>query len=176
MVRSGGEQVTSLDVTDIAMTTLDSGRFVIAHIRSAFDGEPGFDTTVARASVFESNGVFSGIQFVATAEQRIQSIWPTLAPLSGERFLLAWAQLNVDNVAAGIDVKARIFSTQGAVGQITQVNTSTGSQRFSLSAATTSGPEGEIAFAAWADDSQIGGDISGHAVRGRALPTPSGGF
>jgi hypothetical protein len=172
----GGEQVTSLDVTDIAMTALDSGRFVIAHIRSAFDGEVGFDTTVARASVFESSGVFSGIQFVATAEQRIQSAWPTLAPLSGERFLLAWTQHNVDNVAAGTDVKARMFSTQGAVGQIARVNTSTGSQRFSLSAATTSGPEGEIAFAAWADDSQSGGDTSGRAVRGRALPTPSGGF
>ena len=172
----GGEQVTSLDVTDIAMTALDSGRFVIAHIRSAFDGEVGFDTTVARASVFEPNGVFSGIQFVATDEQRIQSTWPTLVPLTNGRFLLAWAQVNVDNVAAGTDVKARIFSAQGAVGQVTRVNTSTGGQRFSLSAANVSGPEGESAFATWADDSQTGGDTSGRAVRGRALPIPSGGF
>ena len=29
------------------MTALDSGRFVIAHVRSAFDGEPGFETTIA---------------------------------------------------------------------------------------------------------------------------------
>ena len=37
-----GEQTTSLDITEAAMTALDSGRFVIAHIRSALDGEPAF--------------------------------------------------------------------------------------------------------------------------------------
>jgi hypothetical protein len=172
----GKERVTKLDVTDIAMTALDSGRFVIAHIRSAFDGEAGFETTVARASVFESNGVFSGTQFVATNEQRIQSSWPTLAPLPGGRFLLAWTQRNIDKAAAGTDVKARIFSPQGAVGQITRVNTSTGGQRFSLSATTVAGDEGEIAFAAWTDENLGRGDTSGRAVRGRALPIPSGGF
>ena len=158
------------------MTALDSGRFVIAHVRSAFNGEPGFETTIAQASVFEASGVFSNIRFPATAEPRIQSSWPTLAPLSGGRFLLAWTQLNVDNVAAGIDVKGRIFSAQGPVGQVTQFNTSTGSQRFSLCAAATNGPEGEIAFAAWTDDSQAGGDPSGRAVRGRPLSIPAGGF
>ena len=44
----GTEQTTALDVTEIAMTALDSGRFVIAHVRSALDGEAGFDTTVAQ--------------------------------------------------------------------------------------------------------------------------------
>lgn len=43
----GGEQTTGLDITEAAMTALDSGRFVIAHVRSAFDGEPGFETTIA---------------------------------------------------------------------------------------------------------------------------------
>ena len=172
----GGEQTTGLDITEAAMTALDSGRFVIAHVRSAFDGEPGFETTIAQASVFEASGVFSNIRFPATAEPRIQSSWPTLAPLPGGRFLLAWTQLNVDNVAAGIDVKGRIFSAQGPVGQVTQFNTSTGSQRFSLAGATTTGPEGEIALAAWTDDSQSGGDTSGRAVRGRPLAILPGGF
>ena len=108
----GGEQTTGLDITEAAMTALDSGRFVIAHVRSAFDGEPGFETTIAQASVFEASGAFSNIRFPATAEPRIQSSWPTLAPLPGGRFLLAWTQLNVDNVAAGIDVKGRIFSSR----------------------------------------------------------------
>ena len=152
-------------------------RFVIAHIRSAFDGEPGFETTITQASVFEASGAFANIRFAATAVPRIQSSWPTLAPLPGGRFLLAWTEVNVDNVAAGINVKARIFSpAQGAIGQVTQFNTSAGSQRFSLSAATTSGPEGEIAFAAWTDDRQSGGDPSGRAVRGRPLSIPPGGF
>src|SRR6185436_13021381 len=103
----GGEQTTALDVTEAAMTSLDSGRFVIAHVRSALDGEAGFDTTVARVSVFEPTGAFADIQFPATSAARIQSSWPTLAPLSGGRFLLAWTQVNVDNVAAGTNVAAR---------------------------------------------------------------------
>ena len=172
----GGEQTTSLDITEAAMTPLDSGRFVIAHIRSALDGEPGFETTIAQASVFEASGAFTNIQFAATAEPRIQSSWPTLVPLPVGRFLLAWTQFNIDNVAAGTNVKARIFSQAGPVGQITQFNTSAGSQQFSLCAAATNGPDGETAFAAWTDDSQTGGDPSGRAVRGRPLPVPSGGF
>lgn len=169
----GGEQVTSLDVTDMAMTALDSGPFVIAHVRSVSDGEPALDTTVARVSVFAPDGAFTGIQIIPTAEQRIQSSWPTLAPLSGGRFLLAWAQSNTDNSAAGNDVKARIFSAaQGALGQATRVNTSTGGQRLSLVAATTSGPEGEIAFAAWTDERRSFSDVAGREVHGRALPIP----
>jgi len=173
----GGEQTTGLDITEVAMAALDSGRFVIAHVRSALDGEPGFEMTIAQASVFEASGAFSNIRFPATAEPRIQSSWPTLAPLAGGRFLLAWTELNVDNVAAGINVKGRIFSpAQGPIGQVTRFNTSTGNQRFSLSGATTSSPEGEIAFAAWTDDSQSGGDPSGRAVRGRPLSVPASGF
>jgi len=172
----GGEQTTTLDVTEAAMTSLDSGRFVIAHVRSALDGEAGFDTTVARVSVFEPTGAFN-IQFPATNPARIQSSWPTLAPLSGGRFLLAWTQVNVDNAAAGTNVAARIFSAnQGPLGQAMQVNTLTGGQRFSLCAATTSGPAGEIAFPAWVDDSKAGADKSGRAIEGRVLPIPAAGF
>ncbi len=171
----GAEQTTTLNVTDIAMTALDSGRFVIAHIRSALDGEPGFDTTVAQVSVFEVNGAFANIQFAATSG-RIQSSWPTLVPLPGGRFLLGWTQVNVDNPAAGTNVAARIFSTQGSVGQATQVNTLTGGSRFSVSAAATSGPAGDIAFLTWVDDSSAGPDKSGRAIEGRPLPIPAGGF
>lgn len=173
----GGEQTTPLDVTDVAMCALDSGRFVIAHVRSALDGEPGFDTTVAQASVFEANGSFANLRFAATGNSRIQSAWPTLAPLPGERFMLAWTELNVDNAAAGTKVAARIFSAaQGGIGQPVQVNTRTGGQRFSLSAAATSALGMETAFFAWADDSNTGLDTSGRAVQGRALKIPSQGF
>jgi len=173
----GIEQTTTLDVTDVAMTALDSGRFVIAHVRSAGDGEPGFDTTVAQLSVFEANGAFANIRFAATSAGRIQSSWPTLVPLPGGRFLLAWTQVNVDNPAAGTNVMARIFTPgQGPIGQAIQVNTLTGGQRFSLCAAATSGPEGETAFLAWADDSNAGPDKSGRAIEGRPLAIPAAGF
>jgi hypothetical protein len=163
-------------VTEAAMTSLDSGRFVIAHVRSALDGEAGFDTTVARVSVFEPTGASANIQFPAANAPRIQSSWPTLAPLSGGRFLLAWTQINVDNAAAGTNVAARVFTQQGPLGQAIQVNTLSGGQRFSLCAATTSGPAGEIAFPAWVDDSKAGADKSGRAIEGRVLPIPAAGF
>jgi hypothetical protein len=172
----GAEQTTALNITEAAIAALDSGRFVIASVRSALDGEPGFDTTVAQVSVFEANGAFSNISFAATSSSRIQSSWPTLVPLPGGRFLLAWTEVNVDNAAAGTNVAARIFSSAGGTGQPIQVNTLTGGQRFSLSAAATSGPAGDTAFLAWADDSNAGPDKSGRAIEGRVLTIPAAGF
>jgi hypothetical protein len=171
----GAEQITALNITEAAMTALDSGRFVIAHVRSALDGEPGFDTTVAQVNVFEASGAFANISFAATAG-RIQSSWPTLVPLPGGRFLLGWTELNVDNAAAGTNVAARIFSSQGAIGQPIKVNTKTGGQRFSLSAAATSGLGPETAFLAWVDDSSTGADQSGRAIEGRAMTITAAGF
>jgi hypothetical protein len=167
----GSEQTTQLEITEAAMTALDSGRFVIAHLRSPFDGEV-LDTWVPSASVFEASGAFANIQFPVTSAQRIQSSWPTLAPSSNGRFLVGWTELNVDNLPAGINVKATIMSAQGAIGQVTQFNTSAGNQRFSLSAAITSGPDGDTAFAAWNDDA----DPSARTLRGRPLRVPAGGF
>jgi len=173
----GTEQTTALDVTEVAMCALTSGRFVIADVRSAFDGEAGFDTTVAQASVFVANGTFANLRFAATGSARIQSASPTLVPLPGDRFLLAWTEVNVDNPAAGTNVAARIFSaSQGPVGQPIQVNTLTGGQRFSLSASATAAPTGEVAFLAWADDSNTGADKAGRAIEGRVLTIPAGGF
>jgi len=172
----GGEQITTLDVTDIAMAALDTGRFVIAHVRNAFDGETGFETTAVQASVFEPNGVFTGIRISASSEQRILSSWPTLVPLSGGRCVVAWTQTNTDAPATGSIVKARVFSAaQSFVGQAVQVNTSTGGERFSLSAATTLGPGGETVFFAWADQGQAGDGTLARRVRGRPLPILSSG-
>jgi hypothetical protein len=173
----GAEQTTTLNITEAAMTPLDSGRFVIADVRSALDGEAGFDTTIAQLNVFEANGASANLHFAASAG-RIRSSWPTLVPLSGGRFLLAWTEVNVDNVAAGTNVMARIFSaSQGPLGQVMRVNTLTGGQRFSLSASATKNPTVETAFFAWADDSNTGSDHSGRAIQGRPLTIPaSGGF
>ena len=174
----GGEQITNLDVTDITMAALDTGRFVIAHVRNAFDGETGFETTAVQASVFEPNGVFTGIRISASAEQRILSSWPTLAPLPGGRCVLAWTQSNTDAPAAGSIVKAKVFSaSQSSVGQAVQVNTSTGGERFRLCAATTRGPDGENVFFSWSDQGQAGDGTLARRVRGRPLPIlPSGGL
>jgi hypothetical protein len=171
----GNEQVPNIEITDAVMAPLDSGRFVVAHIRSAGDGEPGFDTTIAQASLFEANGAFVS-RFPARNPGRILSFWPALAPLPGGRFLLGWTELNVDNEAAGTSVKARLFSSQGPLGQVVQVNTLTGGSRTRLSTAATAGPDGEIALPVWADDSKAGADQSGRAIEGRPMSIPAGGF
>jgi hypothetical protein len=174
----GGEQITNLDITDFTMAALDSGRFVIAHLRNAFDGETGFETTVVQASVFEPNGVFTGIRIAASSEQRIVSTWPTLAPLPGGRCVLAWTQINTDAPAGGTNVRAKVFSaSQSSVGQAVQVNTLSGGERFRLCAAATPGPDGETVFFSWSDQGQAGDGTLARRVRGRPLPIlPSGGL
>jgi hypothetical protein len=172
----GGEQITQPTTTAAAMAALDSGRFVIAHLNDFGEDATADTLIVVEADVFEADGAPANIHLVSTSEQRIHATWPTLAPLSGGRVLIGWVQLNVDNLPATTNVKARVFSTQGPLGQVTQFNTSTGHERFSLAAVALSGPDGELAFAAWADDSQSGGDTAERAVRGRALPVPAAGF
>ncbi|TMI98933.1 MAG: hypothetical protein E6G97_24415 [Alphaproteobacteria bacterium] len=171
----GGELIPNIEITDANMAPLDSGQFAIAHIRSAGDGEPGFETTVTQASVFEASGAFAR-RFPGTSATRILSSWPAIAPLSGGRFLVAWTEVNVDTPAAGTNVGARILSAQGPLGQAIRVNTQTGGNRFSLSAATTSGPDGDTAFFVWNDDTKTSADQSGQAVKGRMLTIPAKGF
>jgi hypothetical protein len=173
----GTEITTALNITDAAMVALDSGRFVITHTRSALDGETGFDTVIAQSSVFEASGAFANIRIAATTGTQIQSSWPTLVPLSGGRFLVAWTQSATANpAAAGTNVMARLFSAKGAIGNVVQVNTSRGGNRFSLAAAATAGPAGETAFFAWGDDTAKGADTAGGAIQGRVLPIPAAGF
>jgi hypothetical protein len=172
----GGEQTTTLDVTETAMTPLDTGRFVIAHIRQPFDGETGFDTTFPQASLFEANGTPTNLRFTGTSAQRIQSSSLAIAPVSGGRFLLAWSQTNTDNAAAGSNVEARLFTSAGALGNVAQVNTRTGGNRFSVAAAVTSGPDGDTAVLVWVDDSRTGSDTEGRAIQGRVVPVAAAGF
>ena len=172
---AGGEQIPNIEITGANMAPLDSGQFAIAHIRNAGDGEPGFETTVTQASIFEAGGSFAR-RFPGTSAPRIVSSWPAIAPLSGGRFLVAWTEVNVDKPAAGTNVGARIVSAQGPLGQAIRVNTQTGGNRFSLSAATTSGPEGDTAFFVWNDDTKTSADQSGQAVKGRVLAMPAKGF
>jgi hypothetical protein len=171
----GTELIPNIEVTEPAMAALDNGQFVVAHIRNAGDSEPGFETTVTQASVFDANGTFVR-RFPATGAARILSRWASVAPLSGGRFIVAWTEENVDNPAAGTNIGARVCSAQGALGKAIQVNTVTGGSRFSLSVATTANPSGELAFFAWNDDSKTSADQSGHAVKGRLMDVPANGF
>jgi hypothetical protein len=173
----GGERITEATSTAAALAALDNGQFVIAHLND-FGEDATANTLIAvEADVFNADGSPAHVHLVSTSEQRIQASWPTLAPLSGGRFLIGWVQQNVGTLPATTNVKARLFSTQGPLGQVTQFNTSTGKTRFSLAAAAfTAFDENEAAFAAWTDDTGSPGDTSGRAVRGRSIPVPKAGF
>ena len=172
----GGEQIMQPTTTAAAMAALDSGQFVIAHLNDFGEDATADTLIVVEADVFNADGSPANIHLVSTGEQRIHATWPVLAPLSSGRFLIGWVQNNVDNLPATTNVKARVFSTQGPLGQVTQFNTSTGHDRFRLAAVVLSGPDGESAFAAWTDDTESGGDTAGRAVRGRPLRVPTAGF
>jgi len=172
----GGEQIMQPTTTAASMAALDNGQFVIAHLNDFGEDATADTLIVVEADVFNADGSPANIHLVSTGEQRIHATWPVLAPLSGGRFLIGWVQHNVDNLPATTNVKARVFTTQGPLGQVTQFNTSTGQDRFSLAAVVLSGPDGESAFAAWTDDTESGGDTAGRAVRGRPLRVPAAGF
>ena len=161
-----------------AMTLLDNEQFVIAHVRGLGDSDIGVAKSAVHANVFEPNGASANIPIFATSGQENNTSSPTLAPLPGGRFLLAWVQKRADTFATTPSVRARVFdASQGeSVGQEVEVNTTTTGDRFNACAATIFAPgEGAAAFVAWADDSRIGGDTSGFAVRGRVLPILASG-
>ena len=172
----GGEHITTPTTTAAAMAALDNGQFVIAHLDDHGEDGTADVLIVVEADVFNADGSPANIHLLSTSEQRIHATWPNLAPLSGGRFLISWVQTNVDVVPPTTNVKARLFSTQGPLGQVTQFNTSTGNQRFSLAAAVSRVAPNDFAFAAWTDDTESGGDTAGRAVRGRPLTVPAAGF
>ena len=170
----GGEHGLDGGATMAAVTALDTGRFVIAHVRNAADGEV-LDKSVVEVNVFEPTGAASGSATEVTGEQAILSDWPTLAPLPGGRFLVAWTQGGTAPAPALPNIKAKIFSdTQGPLGQTSQLNSTTTGMRFSLCAASVSGAGGGgTVYVAWA--SQDSG-VADTAVFGTAFPIPDAGF
>ena len=160
------------------MTFLDdNGRFVITHGRGLGDSDIGVPKRAVHASVFEPNGASANIPIFATSGQEINTSSPTLAPLLGGRFLVAWVQKRADTFATTPSVRARMFSGSDSepVGQEVQVNTTMTGDRFSACAATIVVPgEGATALVAWADDSRTG-NPSDFAVRGGVLPILASG-
>jgi hypothetical protein len=170
----GGERLLDGGASLASVTALDSGRFVIAHLRHPADGET-LPQVIAEVNVFEPTGAASGSAIPVTNEQAIMSSWPTLAPLPGGRFLVAWTQGPMAAGDSEPDVKAKIFSdTQGGLGQITHLNSNTGGIRFSVSAATASGTgSGANVLVAWTSSAS---GSPANAVFGTAFPDPGSGF
>ncbi len=153
-----------------AMTLLDDGRFVIAHVRNGPASDIGVTKSIVEATVFKPDGASANITVPAGDEQGINSSSPALAPLPGGRFLIVWTQKSAETFATTRSVRAMISPAQGVDGQAIQVNTTTEGDRFSTRTATVPGDgTGPAAFVTWVDSSGLGGDPSDFAVHARAL-------
>jgi hypothetical protein len=170
----GGEHGLDGGATMAAVTALDTGRFVIAHVRNAADGEV-LDKSVVEVNVFEPTGAASGSSIAVTDEQAIMSSWPTVVPLSGGRFLVAWTQGPAAAGDSQPDVMARIFTdAQGPLGQARKLNTTGGGVRFSLCAAAAAGvDQGGTILVVWESRADDG---TARGLFGTSLPIPAAGF
>jgi hypothetical protein len=164
-----------------AMTFIDDGRFVIAHVRTGVNSDIGVRRSIVEANVFtpgafDSRGRPITIAISASNNREINSSFPALAALPNQRFLLAWVQKSSETFSTNPSVRARVFSASDAtaLGEELTVNTSDAGDRFSVSAAAGFG-EGETAFIAWTESSRTAGGTSDFGVRGRVLHIVSPG-
>ena len=161
-----------------AMTLLDNGHFVIAHVRSLGSSDIGVAQSAVHANVFTPEGASANIPIFATDGQNFNRSTPALAPLPGGRFLLAWVQKLADTFETTPSVRARVFSGSlgESIGAEVEVSTTITGARSGACAATLFGAgDGEAAFVAWSDDSETGSDTSDSAIRGRVLPIGGSG-
>ncbi|MFF7684749.1 hypothetical protein ACFZB6_01180 [Streptomyces syringium] len=160
---------------DNAITLLDNGRFVVAHVDSIGPSDLGVDQTTVEAGIYDPNGDGDEITSVTAGQpQDFNRSSPALAPLPGGRFLLTWVEKSATTFATVPTVMAKMCSdTELSLSDKVQVSEATTGNRFQVCAASVFGEEGESVFIAWADDD----GTSDLAVRGRAFTvTPSGGL
>jgi len=100
------------------------------------------------ADVFNADGSPANIHLVSTSEQRIHATWPHAfaAILRALPHELGPAQCRCP--ARHQECEGPGFFDARSARSVTQFNTSTGNDRFSLAAVAVSNPEGEFAFAA----------------------------
>lgn len=164
-----------------AITFLDNGDFVVARLESTgVDGDTGVGKSIVVLNIFGPNGLGTDEFNATSSARRINSDWPALAPLPGQRFIVTWVEKRTDNVQTSPVIKARVFRRDGSeVGEEFQVNTAMAQHRSFVCVATSVFDAFDITptFIAWDDDSRTGGDTSDFAVRGRRLRvTDSGGI
>lgn len=158
---------------DNAITLLDNGRFVVAHIDGIGPSDLGVPQTTVEASVYDPSGGGVEITSVTAGQPRdFNRSSPALTALPGGRFLLGWVEKSAATFDTVPTVMAKMCSdTALSLSDKVQVSTATAGDRFQLCAAAAFGDGAESVFLAWADD----GGTSDFAVRGRAFTVTSTG-
>ncbi|TXS52555.1 hypothetical protein EAO75_08550 [Streptomyces sp. uw30] len=158
-----------------AVTALDNGRFVVAHIKSTVESPLGVPQTTAVATVIDPSGG-GGVVTSASAgsPKHFHRTSPALTALPGGRFVLAWVEESADTFETVPTVMAQLCSdSQLEIGPKVQVSSGTSGKRFHLSAAAVfAGDTPESVFLSWTDMA-AGGDTT---IRGRVLGLGPGGL
>ncbi|QKW07603.1 hypothetical protein HUT18_15680 [Streptomyces sp. NA04227] len=151
---------------DNAITLLDTGRFVVAHVDGIGPSDLGVPQTTVEASIYEPTGDGDEITSVTAGQPRdFNRSSPALTPLPGGRFLLAWVEKSATTFDTYPIVMAKMCSdSQLSLTDKVRVSTRSGGNRFQLGAAAAFGAGSESVFMTWADDD----GTQDLAVRGRA--------
>ncbi|GAA2536858.1 hypothetical protein GCM10010423_37640 [Streptomyces levis] len=149
-----------------ALTLLDTGRFVAAHIERVQDSDLGRPQSTVAVSVFDADGT-ELFDVTAGTPVGFTRMSPAVSPLPGGRFLMTWIEQSADTFDTVPTVMAKVCSdSQGSLGDKVQVSTAAAGRRFHTCAATAFGDGQESALVTWADDSGLDGD-TGIGVRAR---------
>lgn len=167
LIRSGEEFPVSTtlvgDQTRPAVAALSNGRFVVAWNDDSETGPDGSGSAV-RAQIFNPDGSVFGDQFLVNGSKSGSQVHPTVAALSGGRFVIAW-QDNGENAGdkSGPAVRAQVFGADGnKSGGEFLVNSTTDQDQSVPSITALSGGRFVVA---WMDFSQSPDDDWGEAVR-----------
>ncbi|MGW4169716.1 hypothetical protein ACWEGX_22705 [Streptomyces chartreusis] len=156
------------------ITLLDSGRFVVAHIKRMPNSPLGQPQTTVAASIFEPDGTET-VDFTAGPPQGFTRTAPALSHLPNGRFLMAWVEESADTFDTVPTVMAKLYSeSEGSLSEKVQVSSATSGKRFHTCSATAFGNGTENTLITWADGSQRDGD-TGLGVRARAFNVTSAG-
>ncbi|MER7705870.1 hypothetical protein ABTX81_23620 [Kitasatospora sp. NPDC097605] len=155
---------------DRAITLLDDGRFVIAHVRSLGPSDLGVERSTVVASVFRPNGTREA-SLSAVDGDGVNASSPALLQLPNHQFVLSWVQKSAETFTTVPTVRAKVFDAdQGTVAGEIEVSDGTAEDRFQLAGASLLDPAvGPRALLAWADRGGAPTDPSDSAVRARAL-------
>ncbi|MEA3002626.1 MAG: hypothetical protein QOH81_1414, partial [Sphingomonadales bacterium] len=148
---------------DTHVAALAGGGFVVS-----WEDDSGTAGDVSGAAVrlqiFDASGTKVGAELLANTTTAGSQNQAVVAGLAGGGFVTIWTDASLQGGdASGTSVKAQLFGTSGAkIGTEFLVNTSTA---FNQNTATVEAlPSGGF-VAAWADQSRVGGDTSGSAIK-----------
>jgi Ca2+-binding RTX toxin-like protein len=160
---------TANDQREQQITGLTGGGFVVTW---KDDSQSGGDTSGAavRAQVFGAAGAKVGGEILVNTTTAGSQQVPHIAALPDGGFVISWQDLSQSGGdTSGSAVRAQVFTATGArVGGEILVNTTTAGDQGDLSEHQVTALPGGFVIA-WGDDSRMGGDTSGYAIRAQVF-------